>query len=116
MIDIVAAQVWLSPGATDMRKNIDGLAAIAQYTIKQDPMGQHIFVFCNKPKDKIKILFWDLNGFWLFYKRLEKGRFKWPNEPTHSICISRRQLSWLLAGLSIDQAKAHLTIKETIIS
>lgn len=116
MIDIAASQVWLCPGITDMRKNIDGLAGIAQYVIKQDPMGQHIFVFCNKPKNKIKILFWDINGFWLFYKRLEKGRFKWPSETNNPLCISRRQLSWLLAGLSIEQAKAHLPIKETIIA
>lgn len=116
MIDIAASQVWLCPGTTDMRKNIDGLAILAQFVIKQDPIGQHIFVFCNKPRNKIKILFWDVNGFWLFYKRLEKGRFKWPSESKNSLCITRRQLSWLLAGLSIEQAKAHLPIKATIIA
>lgn len=116
MIDVTASQVWLSPGVTDLRKNIDGLAAIAQFVIKQDPMGQHIFVFSNKHRNKIKILFWDINGFWLFYKRLEKGRFKWPSETSNPVCISRRQLSWLLAGLSIEQAKAHLPIKETIFA
>lgn len=116
MFDIVAEQVWLACGATDMRKSIDGLAVIAQYTIKKDPLANHLFVFCNKPKNKVKILYWDNNGFWLFYKRLEKGTFQWPKNNSESLCISRRQLSWLLAGLSISQSKAHLPIKETLIA
>ena len=62
MLDIVAKRVWLAPGATDMRKSIDGLAAIARYTIQQDPMLQHLFVFCNAPKDRLKILYWDGNS------------------------------------------------------
>lgn len=115
MLDIVAQQVWLAPGATDMRKNIDGLAITAQFVIKKDPLANHLFVFCNKPKNKIKILYWDQNGFWLLYKRLEKGTFQWPSSDGESVCISRRQLSWLLAGLSILQTKAHLPIKENKI-
>lgn len=116
MFDIVAQQVWLAPGATDMRKNIDGLAIIAQFAINKDPLDSHLFVFCNKPKNKIKILYWDQNGFWLFYKRLEKGTFQWPTNNSESLCISRRQLSWLLAGLSTSQSKAHLPIKESKIA
>ena len=83
MFDIVAQQVWLAPGATDMRKSIDGLAGIAQFIIKQDLLAMHLFVFCNKHHNRLKILYWDQNGFWLFYKRLEKGSFKWPS--THRI-------------------------------
>ena len=107
MFDIVAQQVWLAPGATDMRKSIDGLAGIAQFIIKQDPLSQHLFVFCNKHHNRLKILYWDKNGFWLFHKRLEKGHFKWPAVEKESISISRRQLSWLLEGLTIEQKLAH---------
>ena len=106
----------MAPGATDMRKNIDGLAMIAQFVINKDPLESHLFVFCNKSKNKIKILYWDQNGFWLLYKRLEKGTFQWPKNNSESLCISRRQLSWLLAGLSTSQSKAHLPIKESKIA
>lgn len=107
MFDIVAQQVWLAPGATDMRKSIDGLAAIASYVLKQDPMSQHLFVFCGKDQARIKVLYWDRNGFWLFYKRLEKGRFRWPVASGAALSISRRQLGWLLEGLTIEQKQAH---------
>ncbi len=116
MIDLVAQQVWLASGATDMRKSIDGLAGVAQFVIKQDPLAQHLFVFCNKRKDKIKILYWDRNGFWLFYKRLETGRFAWPASNSESVCINRRQLRWLLEGLSIEQKHAHKPIKANIVA
>lgn len=107
MFDIVAQQVWLAPGATDMRKSIDGLAGIASYVLKQNPMSQHLFVFCSKDQTRIKVLYWDRNGFWLFYKRLEKGHFRWPVASGVALSISRRQLAWLLEGLTIEQKQAH---------
>lgn len=114
MFDIVAQQVWLAPGATDMRKSIDGLAAIVSYALKQNPMSQHLFVFCSKDQTKIKVLYWDRNGFWLFYKRLEKGRFRWPVASGVALSISRRQFAWLLEGLSTDQKQAHLPVTAEI--
>lgn len=100
--------VYLARGATDLRKSIDGLAAIVQEGFELDPFSSSLFVFCNKYRDKIKILYWDHNGFWLYYRRLEKGRFPWPradsNEP---MIISERQLRWLLDGLPLDQKGAH---------
>lgn len=65
-------QVYLALGPTDLRKSIDGLALIVQESFKLDPFSRNLFVFCNRKKDKIKILEWDHNGFWLHYKRLEK--------------------------------------------
>ena len=102
------AQVHLACGATDMRKSIDGLAAIVTYSFELDPFGPSLFVFCNRGRDKLKILFWENNGFWLFYRRLEKGRFPWPTEAGPSPrTIDRRQLQWLLDGLELEQSKAH---------
>ncbi|MDO6355724.1 IS66 family insertion sequence element accessory protein TnpB [Caloramator sp. CAR-1] len=65
--------IYLAVGKTDMRKSIDGLAIIVQMNFKLDPFSDAIFVFCNSKRDKIKILYWERNGFWLYYRRLEIG-------------------------------------------
>jgi len=110
--------VYLACGSTDLRKSIDGLAAIVMYSFKLDPFSNSLFVFCNKDRDKLKILYWDHNGFWLFYRRLEKGRFKWPkhagDHATQS--ISRRQLQWLLDGLKLEQHQAHEAVTARMIA
>lgn len=99
--------VHLAPGATDLRKSIDGLSALVSAVFELDPFSDQWFVFCNRQRDKLKILRWDHNGFWLYYRRLERGRFKWPAQSGPALCISRRQLQWLLDGLSIEQRHAH---------
>jgi len=114
MIDVTATQVWLAPGFTDMRRSIDGLAIIAQTIIGKNPLDDHLFVFCGRDRKRLKILYWDRNGFWLFYRRLETGRFNWPfnnNSSVTSLCITRSQLKWLLDGLSIDQPRAHRPVQ-----
>lgn len=105
-------QVYLACGATDFRKSIDGLAAIIQMRFKLDPFSNSLFIFCNKNKDKIKILHWEYLGFWLCYKRLENRKFKWPSNQDQVKSITERELRWLLDGLSIDQPKAHKEVKE----
>jgi len=104
-----SVRVYLACGDTDMRKSIDGLAAIVTYSFHLDPFDTSLFVFCNKNRDKLKILVWDHNGFWLHYRRLERGRFRWPSSAASSepLVVTRRQLAWLLDGLSIDQHLAH---------
>ena len=72
------ARVYLAAGATDMRKSIDSLAAEVQEVLHLDPFSSCLFVFCNRRKDKLKILYWERNGFWLCYRRLERGTFRWP--------------------------------------
>ena len=102
-----AGQIYLAPGVTDLRKSIDGLSAIVSAVFELDPFSDRWFVFCNRQRDKLKILRWDHNGFWLYYRRLEKGRFKWPKETGPVLSVSRRQLQWLLDGLTIEQKQAH---------
>ena len=101
--------VYLACGATDLRKSIDALAAIVKYSFDLDVFSNSLFVFCNKGRDKLKILYWDRNGFWLYYRRLDKGRFRWPkqSEGKQAMAVSRRQLQWLLDGLALEQHKAH---------
>lgn len=109
-------KVYLAVGTTDLRKSIDGLSIIVLESFKLDPFSKNLFVFCNRKRDKIKILEWDHNGFWLHYKRLEKDTFKWPdNSTSKSIEVDQRQFRWLLDGLSINQNDAHPAIKERII-
>jgi transposase len=101
-------RVYLACGVTDMRKSIDGLAAIVSLEFRLDPFSESLFVFCNRGRNRLKILHWDHNGFWLYYRRLERGRFRWPQvDQVGPISISRRQLGWLLDGLTIEQAQAH---------
>jgi len=79
MIAIPAGmRVYLAMGPTDMRKGFDGLAALAQQALQQDPFSGHLFVFRGRRGDLLKVLYWDGQGFCLFAKRLEKGRFIWP--------------------------------------
>ena len=100
--------IYLVTGATDMRKSIDGLSLIVAEVLTLDPMSEAWFIFCNRGRDKLKILFWDTNGFWLYYRRLETGRFQWPKPGIDGhIHISRQQLHWLLSGLSLDNPRAH---------
>ena len=109
-------KVYLAVGTTDLRKSNDGLSIIVLESFKLDPFSKSLFVFCNRKRDKIKILEWDHNGFWLHYKRLEKDKFKWPdNYASKSIEVDQRQFRWLLDGLSINQNGAHLPVKERII-
>lgn len=101
--------VYLACGDTDLRKSIDGLAAIVKYSFDLDLFSNTLFVFCNHDRNKIKILYWDHNGFWLYYRRLDSGRFKWPKAGNSrlAMAVSRRQLQWLLDGLALEQHKAH---------
>jgi transposase len=101
-------KVYLATGATDMRKAINGLMVLVEDVLQADPFSSHLFVFCNRLRDKIKILVWHNNGFWLLYRRLEKQRFWWPDRhEAVALEITTRELSWLLEGLDITQIKGH---------
>lgn len=92
-------------------KSIDALSALVSQAFHLDVFSPSLFVFCNRDRDKIKILYWDHNGFWLFYRRLARGRFRWPKSPEgRTLRVTRRQLSWLLDGLSLEQRQAHLPV------
>jgi transposase len=108
MIDTGVEKVYLATGSTDMRKSINGLAAIVQEYFKLDPFSSSLFVFCNKNRNKLKILHWQHNGFWLHYRRLEKGLFQWPQQDSNTpLILNYRELQWLLDGLSLNQKQAH---------
>lgn len=108
--------MYLACGATDLRKSIDGLAAVVKYSFDLDLFSSSLFVFCNRGRNKLKILYWDHNGFWLYYRRLDSGQFKWPKQTgdQSAMAVSRRQLQWLLDGLALEQHKAHAEVKARI--
>ncbi|MEI7601875.1 MAG: IS66 family insertion sequence element accessory protein TnpB [Aestuariivirga sp.] len=109
-------QVYLACGSTDLRKSIDGLAAVVIHSFALDPFSHCLFVFCNRERNKLKILHWDHNGFWLYYRRLERGRFRWPARGEEQArAISRRQLQWLLDGLELEQRRAHASVSARIV-
>ena len=90
--------VYLHRGAIDFRENINGLSVIVEHELRLDPFAHAAFAFGNRRKDRIKILGWSRNGFWLLQKRLENARFVWPREDTSVIEITVQQLHWLAAA------------------
>jgi len=93
------ARIWIAAGATDMRRGFTGLSALVQTALEANPFSGHIFVFRGKRGDLIKILWWDGDGLCLFAKRLERGRFLWPQAESGSVHLTRAQLAMLLEGI-----------------
>lgn len=103
MLNFAGKRVYLACGKTDMRKQINGLSAIVESGFHLDPFDEAIFVFCNRNRDRIKILEWDGDGFWLYFKRLEKGRFRWPAEgQSATLTLTAEELQILLGGAKVE--------------
>jgi len=108
-------RVYLAVGATDLRKSIDGLMVLVTDRLEADPFSCHLFVFCNRARDKLKILYWQHNGFWLFYRRLEQQRFGWPrNHEAPSVALSTRELNGLLEGLDMTRRVPHRSLDKRL--
>jgi transposase len=104
-----SVRVYLARGATDMRKSIDGLAAVTKEILEHEPTSGHLFVFCNRRRDRIKIPYWEQSGFWLLFKRLERGTLAWPlpeGSDSKQVELSSSDLAALLGGLDLRAAKA----------
>lgn len=106
-------KIWFYRQPTDFRKQIDGLVLIVADQLRQDPTSGQLFVFRNRSGNKVKLLCWDKNGFWLMYKRLEKGRFCFPSSGEAVWTLSKDQLNWLLSGLDITKQKQLPTVTAT---
>ena len=100
MIELRAGtRIWLAAGITDMRRGFQGLSAQVQMVLEQEPYSGHVFVFRGRRGDLIKLLWFDGDGLCLFQKRLERGRFIWPQATSGTVSLSRAQLSMLLEGI-----------------
>lgn len=109
-------KVYLAPGSTDMRKQINTLSILVESTLELNPFCGHLFVFCNSTRSTIKILFWDRNGFALYQKRLEKDRFWWPKSKEEVLEIGPRELSFLLEGLDFTNLSPHQELHYSSLS
>jgi transposase len=110
MIAINQTPIWMCTNPIDFRCQIDGLLVIVAAQLKEDPVSGLLFIFFNRDLSKIKVLFWDRNGFCLLYKRLEKGRFQFNISAQQKVAISREAFQCLLAGMDIAQLPAIKTI------
>jgi transposase len=96
-------RIWIAAGATDMRRGFQGLSSIVETVLEQAPYSGHVFVFRGKRGDLIKLLWFDGDGLCLFHKRLERGRFIWPQAESGTVSLTRAQLSMLLEGIDWRQ-------------
>ena len=100
--------IYLHRVPVDFRKAVNGLSEIVVQELSMNPFDEILYVFCNKKRDRLKILHWDRTGFVLWYKRLEKEKFKWPvDEMDELIQITEEALVWLLSGLPVIPPKPH---------
>ena len=97
----IAREIYLACGYTDMRKSIDGLAAVVEQQFNLNPFQPALFLFCGKRCDRLKALLWEGDGFVLLYKRLESGRFQWPRTQSECRPITWQEFRWLMEGLTI---------------
>ena len=99
----VAKEIYIACGYTDMRKSIDGLAALVSQNFGMDPCQPMLFIFCGRKCDRIKALLWEPTGFILLYKRFENGKLQWPRSESELKPISWQQFNWLMEGLKVEQ-------------
>jgi transposase len=102
--------VYLHRDAIDFRKSINGLASLVEHGLGMSAFANAVFVFGNRSKDRVKILGWDRNGFWLLQKRLEGARFVWPTKDGAVVELTVQQLHWLLAGIDLHAMRGHATL------
>ena len=101
-----AVRIYLATGATDLRRSIDGLAALVRERFTLDPLSGHLFLFRNRRGDRLKILAWDRSGFLIVYKRLEQGTFTWPSDDASDpVEMRSADLALLLAGVDLAQTR-----------
>lgn len=102
-----ATRIYLAPGTTDMRKSFNGLYGLVRDQLLCDPLSGHLFLFSNAQRNRLKILFWDGSGLLVCAKRLEKGRFHWPesSDAQAKIVLSQEEFAMLLGGIDLGQAR-----------
>ncbi len=106
-----SVRVFLATAPCDMRRSFDGLAALVQEQLGEDPFAGGLFIFRNRRGDRVKALYWDGQGYCLFYKRMERGTFVFPGPQAGKVSISAQQLAWLLEGLDWQRLPARRALK-----
>ena len=101
------SRIYLCTSPTDMRKGFDTLAALVREFLGQDPLSGHLFLFVGRAKDRLKILYWDADGYCIWYKRLEEGTFKMPRVGTEDVSVELKasELAMMLEGIDLKSIK-----------
>ena len=102
-----ATRIYVAAGCTDMRKGFEGLFGLVRDRLDCDPLSGHVFLFANAQRNRLKLLFWDGSGLWVCAKRLEKGRFRWPEIRTGEakITLTHEELALLLGGIDLASTR-----------
>jgi transposase len=102
-----ATRIYVAVGSTDMRKGFEGLYGLVRDQLGLDPLSGHLCLFCNKGRNRLKVLYWNGSGLWICAKRLERGRFSWPIDGEHSarVTLSQEELSLLLGGIDLTRTR-----------
>jgi len=117
MLSFGVKPVYLCCGHTDMRKQINGLMTLVQSSFSLDPFAEAVYVFCNRARNRIKILEWDADGFWIYFKRLERGRFRWPSEEEEqTMILTNEELSCLIGSAKLEKKLKRNEVTERLIS
>jgi len=114
LIDFSKVRIFVRTEPADFRKQINGLCVLVQEEMAEDIFGDNLFLFCNKRRNRIKILYWDKNGFWLILKRLEKHKFPWPKNAKEVRELKLEQLKMLLSGIDFWNAHKKLNYKKVV--
>lgn len=111
-----ATQIYLATGATDMRKGFDGLFGLVRDRLLSEPLSGHVFLFSNARRNRLKLVYWDGSGLWVCAKRLEKGRFCWPEAAAgqSKIQLSHEELALLLGGIDLAQTRRRPWYRKVI--
>lgn len=113
-----ATRIYLAAGATDMRKGFEGLYGLARDRLSCDPLSGHIFLFTNARHNRLKLLFWDGSGLWVCAKRLEKGRFRWPEAEgsQRKVVLNHEELALLVGGIDLAATRRRRWYRNTSFS
>ncbi|MGC8795106.1 MAG: IS66 family insertion sequence element accessory protein TnpB [Bryobacteraceae bacterium] len=110
-----ATRIYLAVGATDLRKGFDGLYALVAQRLALDPLSGHVFVFANRARTRLKLLFWDGSGLWVAAKRLGRGRFRWPAAAEgDKLQVTAEELAAVLGGLDLTAARRRAWFRRVI--
>ena len=116
MFNVAKAQkIYIAVGYSDLRRGIDGFASLVQNTFHMNPQTNALFIFCGRRSDRIKALYWDVDGYILLYKRLEGGRYQWPRTTEELKELTPQQFRWLMEGLSIYQKKVIRPVQKQLV-
>jgi len=99
--------IYLCVSPVDFRLQINGLAALVQDTLDLDPLSEHVYAFTNRRGNRVKLLYWEGNGFVLWQKRLERDRFHWPRGEQSTVRLNGQEMNWLLDGFDLRQWRPH---------